>query len=285
MTTTRTTTSTTTGTTTSTTTRTTTGTGTGPREAGPVGHAWLRLVRGELHKLTSTKLPWMFLGVAAVIAALDAAVVAFGTDMDGSKTFVSTAADQVSLMAFGFNAMLGTALFGAIAVAREYGHSTVVPMFLTSPRRTRAVLAQQAAVLTAGALLALTAQVLVMVAVALALPSTEYAFLASAGDLTRLLATATFAGAVGAVLGAGLGAVIRNLGGAVAAAILLLFVLPPLAVQLFTDAASWIPPALFAVISGVSTEVSLWAALPAIAAWAVVPAAAGILAVNRRDVV
>ena len=60
----------------------------------------------------------MFLGVAAVIAALDAAVVAFGTDMDGSKTFVSTAADQVSLMAFGFNAMLGTALFGAIAVAR-----------------------------------------------------------------------------------------------------------------------------------------------------------------------
>ena len=84
--------------------------------------------------------------VAVLIAALDAAVVAFGTDMDGSKTFISTAADQRSLMAFGFNAMLGTALFGAIAVAREYGHNTVVPMFLTSPKRHRAVLAQLTAV-------------------------------------------------------------------------------------------------------------------------------------------
>jgi ABC-2 type transport system permease protein len=35
-------------------------------------------------------------------------------------------------MAFAFNAMIGTSLFGAIAVAREYGHKTVVPTFLTS---------------------------------------------------------------------------------------------------------------------------------------------------------
>lgn len=60
----------------------------------------------------------------------------------------------------------------------------------------------------------------------------------------------------------------RNLGGAAAAAILVLFVLPPLVVQLFADAASSIPPALFAVISGITTEVSLWVALLAIAAWA-----------------
>jgi ABC-2 type transport system permease protein len=246
---------------------------------------WLRLVRAEGLKLSTTKLPWLFLGVAVLIAALDAAVVAFGTDMDGSKAFLSTAEDQVSLMAFGFNAMLGTALFGAIAVAREYSHHTVVPMFLTAPRRTRAVLAQLVAVLLGGAALALLAQVLVTIGVALALPSTEYGFLVSAGDLLRLLATAALAGVIGAVLGAGLGALIRNLGGAVAAAILVLFVLPPLAVQLFTDAASWIPPTLFGVISGVSTEVSLWAAVLAIAAWALVPAAAGLVAVQRRDVV
>jgi hypothetical protein len=66
---------------------------------------------------------------------------------------------------------------------------------------------------------------------------------------------------------------------------LALFVVPPLAVQLLSDAASWIPPTLFAVISGVSTEVGLWAALMAVAAWALVPAAAGLLAVQRRDVV
>ena len=66
---------------------------------------------------------------------------------------------------------------------------------------------------------------------------------------------------------------------------LVLFVIPPLAAQLVTDAGSWIPPALFAVISGVSTDVSVWAALLAITAWALVPAAAGLVAVQRRDVV
>lgn len=246
---------------------------------------WLGLVRGEGRKLTSTKMPWGFVGVLAVIAGLDAAVVAFGTDMGGSKAFIATAADQQSLMAFAFNAMLGTALFGAIATAREYGHRTVVPMFLTSPRRSRAVLAQLTAVLVAGAMLALVGQALVLAGVALALPSTQYGFMVSASGVAQLLAASALAGAVGAVVGAGLGLVIRNLGGAVTTAVLVVFVIPPMTGQLVTSAMSWTPTSLLARISGVGTQVSLWAALLAIVLWAVVPAAAGMAAVQRRDVV
>jgi ABC-type transport system involved in multi-copper enzyme maturation permease subunit len=244
----------------------------------------LRLLRGETRKLTTTKLPWGFMAVLVLVAGLDAAIVAFATDMDGSKAFVATAADQQSLMAFAFNAMIGTSLFGAIAVAREYGHKTVVPTFLTSPKRSRAVLAQLTAVLVAGAVLALVGQALVIAGVAMALPSTEFGFLVSPGGVIRLLVASTIAGAVGAVLGAGLGALIRNVGGAVTTAVLVLFVIPPLVVQAISDTGSWIPPALFAVISGVSTDVSVWAALLSVAAWALVPAAAGLVAVQRRDV-
>ena len=138
--------------------------------------------------------------------------------------------------------------------------------------------------LVAGATLALVGQALVIGGVALALPSTEFGFLVSAGSVVRLLVASMLAGAVGAVLGAGLGAADPNIGGAVTTAVLVLFVIPPLAVQLISDTASWIPPALFAVISGVSTEVSLWAALLSVAAWALIPAAAGLVAVQRRDV-
>jgi ABC-2 type transport system permease protein len=244
----------------------------------------LRLIRGEIRKLTTTRLPWGFLAVLLLVAGLDAAVVAFGTDLDGSKAFIATAADQQSLMAFAFNAMMGTSLFGAIAVAREYGHHTVVPTFLTSPKRWRAVLAQLAAVLMAGAVLALAGQALVITGVALALPSTEYGFLMSTGDVIQLLAASALAGAIGAVLGAGLGALIRNIGGAVTTSVIVLFFVPPLLVQLFSDAGTWIPPTLFAVISGVSTDVSVWAALLAVVAWAIVPAAVGLVAVQRRDV-
>ena len=205
--------------------------------------------------------------------------------MDGSKAFIATATDQQSLMAFAFNAMLGTALFGAIAAAREYGHTTVVPTFLTTPRRHRAVLAQLTAVAAGGATLALVGQSLVVTGVAIALRTTDYGFLVPTADVTQLLATTTLAGAVGAVLGAGLGSVIRNVGGAVIAVVLVLFVVPPMTAQLLTGAGPWTPTNLFAVISGASTDVAFWAALLAIAAWAIVPAGAGLLAVERRDVV
>jgi ABC-2 type transport system permease protein len=245
----------------------------------------LRLVRAEVRKLTTTKMPWGFLAALVLIAGVDAAVVMFGTDMDGSKTFISTGADQQSLMAFAFNAMIGTALFGAIAVAREYGHHTVVPTFLAAPKRSQACLAQLAAVVLAGAILGLIAQTLVSTFIAAALPSTQYGFMVSAGGLTQILLASTFAGAIGAMLGAGLGAIIRNVGGAVTAVVFALFVLPPLIVQLFSDTAPWIPPALGAVISGVTTDVSMGAALAVLLAWGLAPAAIGLVLTQRRDVV
>jgi ABC-2 type transport system permease protein len=147
------------------------------------------------------------------------------------------------------------------------------------------VIAQLIAVLAGGAVLAFLGQALVVLGVALALPTTNYGFLVSAGALAQLFAATTLAGAIGATLGAGLGALIRNIGGAVTTAVLVLFVIPPLAAQLFSEAASWIPTSLFAVISGVSPDVSVWAALLAVGAWALVPAAAGLVAVQRRDVV
>jgi hypothetical protein len=149
----------------------------------------------------------------------------------------------------------------------------------------RAGLAQLTAVLFGGALLGLVGQTLIIAGVALALPSTEYAFLVSIGGVAQILAASTLTGAVGAILGAGLGALIRNLGGAVTAVVLALFMIPPLVVQLVSDAASWVPPALGGVISGVTTDVSVGAAVGALLLYGVLPAAAGLVAVQRRDVI
>lgn len=244
-----------------------------------------RLIRSELRKLTSTKMPFAFLGVLVVIAGLNAFAVIAGTDMDGSKGFVATAADQQSLMAFATNAFMGAGLFGAIAVAREYGHHTVVPTFLASPRRHRAVLAQLSAVAGVGAALSVVGAGLTVLAIALALPTTDYGFLVSTGSVVRIVAAAGFAGAAGAVLGAGIGAVVRNVGGAVTSAVLVLIIAPPLVVQLLNGSASWMPSTLANVLSGTATDVAAPAALAVLAAWAIVPATIGLIAVQRRDVV
>ncbi len=245
----------------------------------------LSTVRAELRKLTSTRMPLAFLIVLVVIGAATATAVAVGTDMDGSKTFISTAADQVSLMAFAANALVIAGLFGAIAVAREYGHGTVVLTFLTTPRRSKAVLAQLAAAFVAGSVLGLVGAGVSAGSVAAGLTATDYGFMVSAGDLLRVLAASTFAGGAGAVLGAGVGAFVRNTGGAVTGTILLLIILPPLAVQMVSETASWVPGALADVASGVTDTVGVAAAIGALALWAIVPAAIGLTAVTRRDVV
>lgn len=246
---------------------------------------WPRLFRSELRKLTSTKMGWAFLVVLVAIAATNAVAVVFGTDMDGSKTFISTAADQQSLMAFAANAMMIAGLFGAIAVAREYGHNTVVPTFLTAPRRHQAVSAQLASVLVGGALIGVLGTGLTVLAVAGALPTTDYAFMVSAGGVAEILSASMLTGAAGAVLGAGIGALVRNVGGAVTGAVLALIIAPPLIVQLANETADWVPNTLATVLSGVTNEVSKPAAIAAISVWALVPAAVGLLAVQRRDVV
>ncbi len=244
-----------------------------------------RLLRSEFRKLTSTKMPLAFLGVLILFATINAFIVIAGTDMDGSKTFISTAADQQSLVAFASNGFILAALFGAIAVSREYGHHTVIPTFLASPRRHRAVGAQLGAVAIGGGVLSLVGTALTMGAVALALPTTDYGFLVSAASVARVLGAATFAGATGAVLGAGIGAIVRTVGGAVTGTTLALVIVPPLVVQLASETGSWMPNVLANVVAGVGTDVSTPAALGALAAWAVVPAAIGLVAVQRRDVV
>jgi ABC-2 type transport system permease protein len=219
------------------------------------------------------------------MAALNAAIVAWGSDADGSQTFLSTALDQKSLVAFSANSMMIAGLFGATAVARGYGHGTVVHVFLATPRRLRALFAQFTAVALGGAVLGLAGVAMTTGAVVAVLPTTDYGFLISNGDMIRLLAASSFAGTAGALLGAGIGALVRNTGGAVTGAVLMLIIAPPLVVQISSGAANWIPPTLANVVSGVTSEVSAVAAIAALVCWAGVPAIIGLTSALKRDVV
>ena len=244
-----------------------------------------QLVRSEIRRLTTTRMPYAFLAVLAVMAALNAAVVAWGSDADGTQTFLSTALDQKSLIAFSANSIMIAGLFGATAAARGYGHGTVVHVFLATPRRLRALLAQFTAVAFGGAVLGLAGVTMTAAAVAAVLPTTDYGFLISTGDMIRLLAASSFAGTAGAVLGAGIGALVRNTGGAVTGAVLALVIAPPLVVQIAGGAANWIPPTLANVVSGVSNEVTALAAIAALLVWAGIPAIIGLISTLKRDVV
>jgi ABC-2 type transport system permease protein len=243
------------------------------------------LVRSELRKLTTTRMPLSFVAVLAAIAVTNGVAVAFGTDMDGSKAFISTAADQQSLMAFAANAFIIAGLFGSIAAAREYANKTVIATYLSAPRRSQALSAQLTAVGLGGAMLGFLGAGLTAIAVAVSLPLTVHGFMVSAGGLAQVLAASTLAGACGAVLGAGVGTVIRNTGGAVTGTVVVLIIAPPVLVQLASGVAPWIPNALANVASGVVGGTSVAAVVAALLAWAVIPAVIALWIVQRQDVV
>ncbi len=245
------------------------------------------LIRSELRKLSTTRMPLAFAATLVVLAAINGVAVAIGTDMDGSKTFISTGADQQSLVAFAANALMIAGLFGAIASAREYGNNTVIATFLNTPKRARALGAQLVAAGVGGAIIGLVGATCTIAAVAASLPLTEFEFLMSTSGVAQVLAASSWAGAAGAVLGAGIGTVVRNTGGAVTGAVLILIIVPPLVVQLASGMASWVPTALANELSGVALDgdSGAVAAAAGIAVWALVPATAGLWSVLRRDVV
>lgn len=243
------------------------------------------LTRSELRKLTTTRMPLGFGAVLVTLAALNGFAVVTGTDMDGSKAFISTGPDQQSLVAFAANALMIAGLFGAIATAREYGHKTVIATFLAAPRRARALRAQLVASGVGGAVLGLFGAALTVLSVAVSLPFTDYGFMVDASGLIQVLAASALAGAAGAVLGAAIGSVVRNTGGAVTGAVLVLVIAPPLIMQLANGTAPWLPNALALTASGVTDDVSLAAAGAALVLWALVPAAIALEMIRRRDVV
>lgn len=245
----------------------------------------INLIRSELQKLTTTRLPLSFAAVLVVLAVTNGIAVAIGTDMDGSKTFIATGDDQQSLIAFAANALMIAGLFGAIASAREYGNNTVISTYLCTPKRGRALRAQLTAIGVSGAVLGAAGAAFTAVAVAVSLPLTDYGFLVSTGGVIQVLAASAWAGAAGAVLGAGIGTVIRNTGGAVTGAVLVLVIAPPVIVQLASGSAPWVPSTLANVTAGVADDTGTLAAVVVIGLWAVVPTAAALWSVQHRDVI
>ena len=243
------------------------------------------LARSEIRKLTTTRMPLAFLAVLVVLGVTNGIAVAVGTDMDGSKGFIASGADQQSLMAFAANAVMIAGLFGAIAAAREYAHNTVIGTYLAAPRRGRALRAQLAAVGLGGAVLGALGSAFTAAAVAVSLPLTDQGFMVTASGLAQVIAAATLAGASGAILGAAIGTVVRNTGGAVSGAVLVLVIAPPLIVQLASGTADWVPSALANVASGVANQTSVASACAAMVLWALIPALIALRVVRHRDIV
>jgi ABC-type transport system involved in multi-copper enzyme maturation permease subunit len=177
------------------------------------------------------------------------------------------------------------ALLGAMSITGEIRHGTIRPTLLTTPERGRVVASKTVVAMLSGLLFGLAASVLAAIVGTVVLSARGATIQLDGGDYALLLVGATSAATLWAVIGFGLGAIIRNQVAAIVATFVWLLIVENLLVDGIPLVSRFLPGTLGRAMSGqrVATLHT-----PVLAALLLVLYAATIVTIgwritNRRD--
>ena len=244
------------------------------------------LIRTEVLKLRTVRSPWLLLGAVPllVIAGISGLVISNPGKLADPGT-------QANALAHVGIAALFTLAFGILAVAGEYRHKTITDSYLTTPGRGQVVGAKLIAYPVFGALAGLVASG-VGLGVAAAWWSAKGVPFAWGNSMMWTAIGGGIAGcAAFAAIGVGLGALVRNLVGAIAIALAWIAVVEGIVGQLVGNLARWLPFSASQALSGGDGQDMLATHLlpragggAVLVAYAVLFAAAALATSVRRDV-
>ena len=253
----------------------------------------IRLVRAEWTKLLTTRV-WLglLLGACAMAGGFAALFTGFAgrTGNDGQALpDIGTSAYEQAAFAVSANATVLLLILGIIGMTQEYRHRTATPTFLTEPRRWRVI----AAKLIAYALVAVPfalAIVAVTVLVAVVYAGARGAAPSLSTDNLQTLGASGLVLIVFAVIGVGLGALMRNQVGAIVGSLVYLYVIEPIisAIGVLQGAYKWLPGgAVQAITSDFQAPDLLepWQGVLLLLGYGLLAAVLGTLLAVRRDVV
>ena len=204
------------------------------------------LVRAEWTKLFTTRV-WIGLVLGACVMAGGFAALftgLAGAEPNGQAGIpaVGTAEYEELVLSVAANASVFLLILGIIGMTQEYRHRTATPTFLTTPRRGQVVTAKLLAYgLVAIPLALLVLGVVVVVVTAYAGARGDAPSLA--GDNLRTLALSGLVLVIFAVIGVGVGALLRNQVGAIVGALVYLYVIEPIvsSIGAIQGAYKWLP--------------------------------------------
>ena len=244
----------------------------------------LPLIRSEFRKLSTVRSPWLLLAAGPLL------VVAGVTGLVQSGGNVHDPAVQSKALAHVALAALFTLIFGIFAVAGEYRHGTVTETFLSTPARGRVVAAKLAVYGSAGAVAGLVSSTVAVAVTAAWWLAKGGSFSLTAADSWRTLAGGVAVNVAFAAIGVGVGALLRNLAVAIAAALAWIALVEGIAGQLIgAGLARWLPFSASealgrANLTGASGFLPQWGGGLVLAGYAIAFAAVAMVTTLRRDV-
>jgi ABC-type transport system involved in multi-copper enzyme maturation permease subunit len=177
-------------------------------------------------------------------------------------------------------------LVGAMSITSEIRHGTIRPTFLTTPQRARVVAAKSITSMMSGLVFGLIATGLAAAVGTLVLSGRGVTIHLDLGDYALLLAGGAAAAALWAVIGLGLGTIVRNQVTAIIAIFVWVQIVENLLVDSVPNISRFMPGALGQAITGQRTGTLHSPALGAVllALYALAAIAIGRTAITRRDI-
>jgi ABC-2 type transport system permease protein len=244
-------------------------------------------LRSELFKQRTTRTN---LGLLVSMVALIAAVVLLHMvalpiqDLSGRQ-------GQLKVLGLGttFGMIFGS-LVGALSITNEMRHGMIRPTFLATPRRGRVIGAKVAASLIAGAALGLLAETIAIGVGSAGLAARGIQIAPSSSDFAQLVIGGAAAAALWAVIGVGVGAIVRNQVGAAISLVVWLLFIEMTVVGAVPSIGKFLPGSSAASLAGAMLQqTATYLLAPAVGAllivvYAVVATGAGFIATVLRDV-
>jgi ABC-2 type transport system permease protein len=259
-----------------------------------------QLVRSELRKVTSTRLWWgLLIGAVAytMIQAGVSAALAGANPGAGQPATPGLDSPEALRGVYAGSMVTGTYIFalilGITGMTGEYRYQTVTPTFLASPRRGRVVGAKMAAHAAMGGLYAVVGLVASFVVGSVVVLVRGHSLGFDTPGLWRAVVLGVVAVAIWAVVGIGIGTLIRNQVAAILIAVFITFLLEPL-VSFGLSAldldwiGKWLPTnasaALTSPASTLLTYLDWWAGGLVLLAYGLLFAGLGLALSVRRDI-
>lgn len=245
------------------------------------------LIRAELLKLWTTRMFWGFVVATLAFVPVSIALAVHTAGQAGSPSLDSSEGLRNVIAAASSGAGLLLVL-GILVAAGEFRHNTATSTFLITPDRKQVVAAKLAAASVVGVGIAAVASLLTL---AIALPwlqakDIEVSILS--GDVGFVLLGALAATVLYAVVGIGVGALVRNQTVAVTVALGWSLMLETFLVGFAPEIGRWLPGGAAGALTEVATPegglLPMWAGAILLAGYGLAFAAAGTRFVLRRDI-